>query len=241
MDIFQHIIDSLGAVAADEKIGIGTCLFNLLVSLLLGSVIGFERQMRRRDAGLRTFTLICVGSTMAMLVSIWIPQNYPDFLNGDPGRIAAQVLTGIGFLGAGAIIQSKGGISGLTTAACIWLVSAVGLGVGAGLYLASAVTTALTLFVLCSLERFEKRFYLNGVNKVLSVRCSAAQPDTEHIARVVQQDGKLTIMSTSFEHNFDTGTCTVTYHVNVKPTFSQTTLCRQLSELDYVTGVKMVS
>ena len=70
------------------------------------AIIGVERQFRRRDAGMRTFTLICMGSAAAMLISIWIPQTYPNFLNGDPGRIAAQVLTGIGFLGAGAIIQS---------------------------------------------------------------------------------------------------------------------------------------
>lgn len=85
-----------------------TAAVKLLISFLLGAVIGIERQFRRREAGMRTFTLICMGSTAAMLVSIWIPQCYPNFLNGDPGRIAAQVLSGIGFLGAGAIIQSHG-------------------------------------------------------------------------------------------------------------------------------------
>jgi len=87
-----------------------TATIRLFISLVLGTLVGAERQLRRRDAGMRTFTLICMGSTGAMLVSIWIPQIYPDFLNGDPGRIAAQVLTGIGFLGAGAIIQSHGSI-----------------------------------------------------------------------------------------------------------------------------------
>ena len=93
------------------------------------AIIGVERQFRRRDAGMRTFTLICMGSAAAMLISIWIPQTYPNFLNGDPGRIAAQVLTGIGFLGAGAIIQSHGSVHGLTTAACIWVMAVVGLAV----------------------------------------------------------------------------------------------------------------
>lgn len=78
-----------------------TATVKLLISFLLGAVIGIERQFRRREAGMRTFTLICMGSTAAMLVSIWIPQCYPNFLNGDPGRIAAQVLSGIGFLGSG--------------------------------------------------------------------------------------------------------------------------------------------
>ena len=93
MNEWIRLIDS-------STIDAGTAIVRLLVGFLLGAVIGAERQARRREAGLRTFTLICLGSTMSMLVSIWIPQTYPNFLNGDPGRIAAQVLTGIGFLGA---------------------------------------------------------------------------------------------------------------------------------------------
>ena len=107
-----------------------TATVKLLISFLLGAVIGIERQFRRREAGMRTFTLICMGSTAAMLVSIWIPQCYPNFLNGDPGRIAAQVLSGIGFLGAGAIIQSHGSVHGLTTAACIWVMAGNRFGSG---------------------------------------------------------------------------------------------------------------
>ena len=117
-----------------------TATVKLLISFLLGAVIGIERQFRRREAGMRTFTLICMGSTAAMLVSIWIPQCYPNFLNGDPGRIAAQVLSGIGFLGAGAIIQSHGSVHGLTTAACIWVMAVIGLAVGAGMYIPVSYT-----------------------------------------------------------------------------------------------------
>ena len=119
--------DSLNAILSSTEITSSTALVRLLISFVLGASIGLERQYRRREAGLRTFTLICLGSTAAMLISIWIPQSYPNFLNGDPGRIAAQVLSGIGFLGAGAIIQSKGSVYGLTTAACIWVVAVIGL------------------------------------------------------------------------------------------------------------------
>ena len=139
-----------------------TATVKLLISFLLGAVIGIERQFRRREAGMRTFTLICMGSTAAMLVSIWIPQCYPNFLNGDPGRIAAQVLSGIGFLGAGAIIQSHGSVHGLTTAACIWVMAVIGLAVGAGMYIPAAIATVITLFILVSLERLERRMFLNG-------------------------------------------------------------------------------
>lgn len=126
------MIDQINDILQNTTITPTTAAVKLLVSFFLGAIIGVERQFRRREAGMRTFTLICMGSAAAMLISIWIPQCYPNFLNGDPGRIAAQVLTGIGFLGAGAIMQSHGSIHGLTTAACIWVVAVIGLAVGAG-------------------------------------------------------------------------------------------------------------
>jgi putative Mg2+ transporter-C (MgtC) family protein len=114
------MLEHLNDILENTQITASTAAVRLAISFVLGAIIGVERQFRRRDAGMRTFTLICMGSAAAMLISIWIPQTYPNFLNGDPGRIAAQVLTGIGFLGAGAIIQSHGSVHGLTTAACIW-------------------------------------------------------------------------------------------------------------------------
>lgn len=150
------MIDQINDILQNTTITPTTAAVKLLVSFFLGAIIGVERQFRRREAGMRTFTLICMGSAAAMLISIWIPQCYPNFLNGDPGRIAAQVLTGIGFLGAGAIMQSHGSIHGLTTAACIWVVAVIGLAVGAGMYVPALIGTGLTLVILVSLERLEK-------------------------------------------------------------------------------------
>ena len=134
------MIDQINDILQNTTITPTTAAVKLLVSFFLGAIIGVERQFRRREAGMRTFTLICMGSAAAMLISIWIPQCYPNFLNGDPGRIAAQVLTGIGFLGAGAIMQSHGSIHGLTTAACIWVVAVIGLAVGAGMYVPAYIS-----------------------------------------------------------------------------------------------------
>ena len=145
------MIDQINDILQNTTITPTTAAVKLLVSFFLGAIIGVERQFRRREAGMRTFTLICMGSAAAMLISIWIPQCYPNFLNGDPGRIAAQVLTGIGFLGAGAIMQSHGSIHGLTTAACIWVVAVIGLAVGAGMYVPALIGTGLTLVILVSL------------------------------------------------------------------------------------------
>ena len=125
-------------------------LTRLGISLILGISIGIERQIHKHAAGLRTFTLICVGSTLAMIVSIYICQSNMGLHNGDPGRIAAQVLTGIGFIGAGLIIKNEDGITGLTTAACIFTTAVIGLAVGCGMILTGVVCTAATLIILIS-------------------------------------------------------------------------------------------
>jgi len=107
-------------------------ILRLVLGFLAGGLIGLERSSRRQVAGLRTHILIATGATLLMLLSIYIPQQFNPQGNNDPGRIAAQVVSGIGFLGAGAIIRLGNSIRGLTTAASLWFVAAVGLAVGAG-------------------------------------------------------------------------------------------------------------
>jgi len=119
-------------------------VLRLLLATALGAAIGYQRERAGKQAGLRTHILICVGAALFTIASI-----YGFGTAGDPARIAAGVVAGIGFLGAGAILHRQGGIvEGLTTAATIWAVAAIGLAAGAGLYLVSAVTTAIVLVVL---------------------------------------------------------------------------------------------
>lgn len=217
-----------------------TAAVKLLVSFFLGAIIGVERQFRRREAGMRTFTLICMGSTAAMLVSIWIPQIYPDFLNGDPGRIAAQVLTGIGFLGAGAIMQSHGSIYGLTTAACIWVMAVIGLAVGAGMYMPAFMATMLTLFVLISLEKLEKKMFLNGVNKMLTITCSTATPDLKAVRKILE-DKNIYIVSVSFETLYEEDKSVIVYKVNVKAISSYTNLFNDIRQLGFVSQIRLMA
>ncbi|MCQ2115233.1 MAG: MgtC/SapB family protein [Bacteroidales bacterium] len=127
-----------------------TALIRMGLALLLGALIGIERQLHKHPAGVRTFTLICMGSALAMILSIYICQTNPDLHNGDPGRIAAQVLTGIGFIGAGLILKNQDGVTGLTTAACIFMTAVIGLAIGAGMLLLSAIITAVVLIILVS-------------------------------------------------------------------------------------------
>ncbi|SEB08978.1 MgtC/SapB family protein [Paraburkholderia sartisoli] len=132
----------------------------LVFAALLGSVIGFERERLSWAAGLRTHMLVCVGSALIMIVSAF---GFADALGGDhvvldPSRIAAQVVSGIGFLGAGSILLRGEIVRGLTTAASLWSVAAIGLAVGGGLYTAAIAATVIILIILAGIKPIERRF-----------------------------------------------------------------------------------
>lgn len=159
----------LNDILDSNQITLETAAFRILLSVLVGGIVGYERQRSKHSTGFRTFTLISVGSTVMMLVSIYLPQEFWGVYNSDPTRLAGQVVSGIGFLGAGAIIQSKGAIRGMTTAATIWIVSALGLAVGAGMYTVSLLGAIVTLFVLINLAKFERRVMVEWTVKSLTV------------------------------------------------------------------------
>ena len=138
-------------------------LARLVLAVVLGGLIGLEREWAGKHAGLRTNILICLGSALFTEISVSTAflanaaneaQGIP--FRADPARIAANVVTGVGFLGGGAILRGGGSITGLTTAATIWVVAAVGMAAGAGAYITSIGTTALVLFILFPLRRIER-------------------------------------------------------------------------------------
>ena len=132
-------------------------LFRLLLAAVLGGAIGLEREVRGKAAGFRTNLLICVGATLLMELSIGVSALVdPAQTNADPARIAAQIVSGIGFLGAGTIIQSRGSVVGLTTAATLWVVAAIGMAVGARAYVEAVGTTILVFVALIALSRVEE-------------------------------------------------------------------------------------
>ena len=125
----------------------------LVLAAILGGMIGMERELRDKPAGLRTNMLICVGSTLFMSISTTVAQ----VLGGDPTRIAAQIISGIGFLGAGVVLQSHGFVLGLTTAATIWVVAGIGMALGSGMYGLAAFVTGMSLVTLYFLSFAEDR------------------------------------------------------------------------------------
>ena len=135
----------------------------LLASVLAGGLIGLERSYRGRPAGFRTHTLVCMASTVLMLITVyewqWIQQHAPDSIRMDPTRMAQGIMTGIGFLGAGVIFKEGITVRGLTTAASIWITAALGILIGIGFYFPATVTTALVLFVLSIFRWIESRMH----------------------------------------------------------------------------------
>jgi len=130
----------------------GELIRRLLTATLLGALLGLEREIQQKSAGLRTNILIAVGSALFTLTS----QQIGEPFGGDPGRIAAQIVTGIGFLGAGAIIHRGSGVEGLTTAAAIWVNAAVGVAAGSGEYHLAFIGTGITLTALLLLQPIER-------------------------------------------------------------------------------------
>jgi len=162
-------------------------ILRLLIAVVLGGLVGIERQRYDWAAGLRTHMLVCLGSTLMMIVSAF---GFSDILgtpnvNLDPSRIAAQVVSGIGFLGAGTIIFLKREvIKGLTTAAGLWTVAGVGLAVGSGLYIAAGATTGLVLIILALVKPYKKRLSRNVQHNEIEILVNRASDVLREIETV---------------------------------------------------------
>lgn len=170
------------------EVNMTNSMFRLVLSMALGMIVGAERKRKGQIAGIRTFALIAMGSCLAMLLSIYVPQVYLGLKNGDPGRIAAQVITGIGFIGGGAMIHMKGAVRGLTTAAGIWMTAIIGMAVGIGMYICSIGATLLILITLVTFEQYEKRRKLGQESKVINLTVNSIVSDIEGYKKVFREN-----------------------------------------------------
>lgn len=183
--MWADFIDNVNSI----EVNMTNCMFRLLLSMVLGIIVGAERKRKGQIAGIRTFALIAMGACLSMLLSIYVPQVYLGLKNGDPGRIAAQVITGIGFIGGGAMIHMKGAVRGLTTAAGIWMTAIIGMAVGVGMYMCALASTLFILLTLVAFERYEKRRRLGQESKVLSLTVSGILPDIDAYRQVLADNG----------------------------------------------------
>ena len=180
-------------------------LAKLILATILGGAIGLEREISGKPAGLRTNILICIGAALFTQLSIdlakigFSPDGHPY---GDTTRIAAQIVSGIGFLGAGAILHGQGAIVGLTTAATIWVVAAVGAAIGAGAYIDACGSTVLIMLVLVGLRPVERRLTLKRrhVRATLRVKPGIS---FDPYAKIIEEHGAHIVTRRTFEHDSD--------------------------------------
>jgi putative Mg2+ transporter-C (MgtC) family protein len=210
---------------------IAVYLWRLLIALGLGAVVGLERELAGKPAGLRTNILMCVGSCLFMIISVEIARSTGG--RADPGRIAAQVVTGVGFLCAGTIMRSRFSVSGLTTAATLWVLSALGLAVGAGyqlLAVTGAAVITITLIVIRRVEAAIHRFHSDHIVQLVLER------RTGMVATTLQLFTKMKIHAAVHEVTFrdDSWYVTIEYDTSRR---SHGRLLRELSDLEGVTSV----
>jgi putative Mg2+ transporter-C (MgtC) family protein len=174
----------------------------LLLALVLGGLIGFEREKNSSAAGFRTHILVCLGSALIMLLSAY---GFPEFANEpnvrmDPARLAAQVISGIGFLGAGTILRNGLSITGLTTAASLWVVAAIGLAAGAGFYFAAILTTVMVIMSLWILSAVEKKFFHSKREYLLKITADDTHGVLNNISSLLEKKG-VVIMRLALEED----------------------------------------
>lgn len=163
-------------------------ILRILVAAALGAVVGFERERQDQPAGLRTHMILVIGATLAMVLSVNLGYLYArPGTPADPARLAAQVISGIGFLGAGAILRYGFNVKGLTTATSLWTMAIVGMAVGAGYYLVGVITTALMLLVLTVLNILEKRFVRTSITRYISIEANYHKGVVKSIRHIVQE------------------------------------------------------
>lgn len=206
----------------------------LIVALVLGGMIGLERESMGRPAGFRTHILVSVGSALIMILSAY---GFAEALPGgyDPGRIAAQVVSGIGFLGAGTIMREGVNVRGLTTAASLWTVAGIGLAVGSGFYFAAILATFLVVVTLVVLNQLEWN-YLSTKHEILTL---LIQDTPGQLARVFAVLAKYDVNVFNVElSSDDTGEAKLDLQVEISPKFSRVKI---IEDLVSTPGVKRAS
>ncbi len=177
----QHSMDLL---RQEMGVVLSTTILRLVVAALLGGVIGLERQLRHKPAGLRTNMFICFGAAMFTVMSDQLAGSF----SGDHTRVAAQIIPGIGFIGAGSILHSRGSVTGLTTAATLFVVASVGMAAGGGLYVTAVFATAVILIALGLLGRLERQFALKSLAITYEVTGKNAENVLDELNRILEAE-----------------------------------------------------
>ena len=170
-----------------EAMMVAQSIARLILAAILGGLIGLEREFKRKPAGLRTNMFICFGSAMFTILSVQLAREFA----GDHTRIAAQIIPGIGFIGAGSILHSRGSVTGLTTAATLFVVAGVGMAAGGGLYLTAIFATMVILVALNLLGRMEEHFSLKSLTMTYEVVGASAEDLVSRVNQVLEEERRI--------------------------------------------------
>jgi len=207
-------------------------LVKLLVSILLGGLIGLERQVHGRPAGLRTHILVCMGATLVMMVG-------ESFANSvDPGRAVAGIVTGVGFLGAGVIVKSHDVVRGLTTAACIWFAATIGILVGQGLFALAAVSSGVSVAVLTLLARIARRLPSEHYHTAIVWSQGSSTIESEKRGRDLLSAAGLRVVGHSLMTRRENRMSRITFRLRAKTPIDAMSVIDRLSDLEDVTEVE---
>lgn len=203
-------------------------IVRLFLSFVAGLIIGIERGRHKQVLSLRPHILIAVGSTLVMLISIYLPQIFGADKNYDPGRIAAQVVSGIGFLGAGAIIRMGVNVKGLTTATTIWVASAIGLAIGAGFYFAALIAVVIILLVLIFIDFLEKNVFRESLYKVVTVKYEGMDNRKEDVVSILKKH-QVRILTINVEKDFEKNVTKMHFQVHIAMHEDTEIMCNEIS------------
>ncbi|MCL2761366.1 MAG: MgtC/SapB family protein [Desulfuromonadales bacterium] len=216
-------------------------VYKLLFATLFGALIGLEREIHGRPAGFRTHLLVSLGACLYVIVSIAFYQIFGNIRQGgplgaDPARVAAQVVVGIGFIGAGAVIREKASVRGLTTAACLWVAAAIGMACGLGLFSISMAVTVIALISLLVLKNVES-FIKKDTYVKLIILCKDSDGLFDEINKIIS-DCSIDIMNVGINKNIENSEILLTYSIKSK---AKELPCDFINLFSKLRGVKKIS
>lgn len=222
-------------------------LIRLGIAVLAGGAIGYEREYKNRPAGFRTHILVCIGACVIALIQVTMNEEIisrvlrdprlSSVLSADYGRLSAQVISGVGFLGAGTIIHNKGAIKGLTTAATLWLVACLGLAIGYGYYEISLVALLICVLVLISLKRIQDRLFHNGANIKLEIEFLKKSKAIDFIDAYFSSRN-VHVLGLDFVRGSQEGVKSCIYTINLPRSTDIYTIMRDLAYNDQITEIR---
>ena len=214
-------------------------LLRVLLAAVLGALVGWQREIHHQPAGLRTHIILVVGAALCMTLSIDVALQFRSTaLNGDPGRIAAQIVSGIGFLGAGAIIREGFTVKGLTTATSLWTMAVVGMTVGLGYYLTSVVVTLLIFIVLTVLNSVEKRYIHPHLEIAITLKADDRKGLMDEVKKALQEKGRR-IVSLGIRRNLEDRNLAIEADIDVTEADPTENLVDDLSAIKGVHSFKI--